>query len=481
MEKKYADIEARKEAYKSQLSEYTLPNSEAKMTQYDMDVNNVQHHLHTPRKEMSDQVNKQIDHPDFRVEHLIQQSRTSGGQNFLNIDSGNLTSFRVDTSGSSGSSRDEEHIRRIRDYQSKLLERQRQKKQLIEERQSGGAPEHGSEWLQTRHENEGYLHTEKNLVLSNETRIIPLSAQMASGQYFGIADRLGHSFPNAAGPSVSGYYGNVATGFESTGVDDIYQNISLHPAIVGVDVMNVKPPEQDADSPSHRVQGWLSYYQQLEQLSSKEPSPQTANVSRPLAYVSSGKIGPSDQLSQKPHEHSFSKDKQTEDLQLPSTTLHTNDDSSTQTYGLSAYSRHLVQDMRENILRTEGNLHGTTSDNAGSSSEFGNIKNFNLSNEGKSALQNSDRTDIVAQLNDLSLGTRSSLDQELRLLPTFQQYDTEEGHIPHELSTIQELEEQSTRKHSQLGALSTGKKRLSSSPIKEDSDEVSDNVIFRVW
>ena len=170
------------------------------------------------------------------------------------------------------------------------------------------------------------------------------------------------------------------------------------------------------------------------------------------------------------------KDKITADTIL-TTSAKTNPERNTQHYELTAYSRHLLQDTDENKPAKEKNQSDTHEDETASyhmidrnARHMGTVGNISSRLE-ELALQNV-ANDPLAQLNDVSIGPGSTVGPQPRLLPSYTQTNDAEVHVPHELSTIQELEEQSTRKLSQMQSVSTTKKRLSSSPIKEDSSDV---------
>ena len=448
LERKYAEIEARKDAYKSELSEYTLPTSEGEATQGDAEQMEGGY-LHTPRKTV-----KQETYHHRGSAYLLQKP----------IDT-SASSMPVSKGTRFTASRDEEHIKRIKDYQNKLLERQRQKQRLIQER----LVKVGVDSRLGMTNGDGQVFLTSDVSVKNQQpsigEAIPLSAEMANDQYFHLPDTS-----NMEVPSVPETFGKRLGNNEG------------HSVTEGIFEANMYPPEQVSDSPNHRVQDWLSYYQQL---SSKEQSPVAVSDNNlATRYVASGEAYYLDSLSLASN-NIFSgsnadtsnctiKRKEDADTIVPS--ANANPERNTQKY---EYSRHLLQDTDENKPAEDKNQSDTVEDDTASchvndrnacyietmnnvSSRF---EELTLQNEATAVYC---ERELSAQLND-----SSKIGYQPRLVPSYAQTYVAEVHIPHELSTIQELEEQSTRKLSQIQSVSAKNKRLSSSPIKEDTSDVS--------
>ena len=436
-------------------------------------------YLHTPRKAVQQEMYHHRQYPNSGSAHLLRNPIRD--QNAMDTSRIHRTSVPVNKGNRSSASRDEEHIKRIKDYQSKLLERQKQKQRLIEERQMKIGLDNENQWLPAMTNGGGQAFLTSDLPAHNQKPNIwgriPLSTQMANGQYF-----------NATSDTGSNLSSNMEVPPVPENVGDRLGNKEGHSVTSGVFETNTYPPEHVTDSPNHRVQDWLSYYQQL---SSKEQSPVVVSENNlATKYVTSGEVDYLDSLSRAANNiysgpnadirNYVVKEKIDTDTILSN--ANANPERNTHHYELTTYSRHLLQDTDENKPAEKKNQSDSPEDEAASyhvhdrnarhmgsvDSISSRLEELNLQNERES----------LAQLNDISLGPSSTIGHQPSLLPSYTQTNVPEVHVPHELSTIQELEEQSTRKLSQMQSVSTTKKRLSSSPIKEDASDVSDLMLL---
>ncbi len=494
LERKYAEIEARKAAYKQELSQYTLPDSETNeelsqhtlpsdttrspldatapvesesrngrwqgsRTSYDLSQHTIlsdtsrsqnseaspQDTAHVNLRLLSSLVNQpdQVSHPRVGTANQFDSRLPNFGPS--NVSTRSLQS--------STTPRDQEHIRRIKEYQNKLLLRESDIERVVEDLQDGAFPASVEsrttrDSMRIRTEGDG----------QHSSPLVP-AVQPPTQQHQPPAILETNQKSSASQNEVLDTYSSHA----SAVLPDEY----LRPPQVS-EAQNTAATGALGGSGFHN---WTSFNE-----------PTGASDSFPVEAATSGAVvamGPSSDVASVPTSvfEGSGPDTFPGDTQIKGQTGYLSSDLG----GIRAHTRQLLHEARGNILSAEENLYSTLQRVAGTGGPRGELSDlyteYQQAAEGfglrfSDSVPSADaRTetdaDLASWLNNFYIGA-SREGQRSRPQPAYVTSRVDDGHVAHELSTIVELDEQSARKQSQLASAS--RKRLSSSPIKESPE-----------